>query len=109
MAHFIPSTLSAPPLKNTQFFSSCKSSTFPPPNQALVNFDAILLASDGIMVARGDLGVEIPMETLCNVQKDLVRRSNLAGTRTLDRKFDSHNSFIDFFKSFTDPFFSSIY
>ena len=31
------------------------------------------------MVARGDLGVEIPMETLANVQKDLVRRSNLAG------------------------------
>ena len=31
------------------------------------------------MVARGDLGVEIPMETLTNVQKDLVRRSNLAG------------------------------
>ena len=30
-------------------------------------------------MARGDLGVEIPMETLTNVQKDLVRRSNLAG------------------------------
>jgi hypothetical protein len=49
--------------------------------QALVNFDSILAASDGIMVARGDLGVEIPMETLTNVQKDLVRRSNLAGNR----------------------------
>ena len=44
-----------------------------------MNFDSILAASDGIMVARGDLGVEIPMETLTNVQKDLVRRSNLAG------------------------------
>ena len=47
--------------------------------EALDNFDSILDISDGIMVARGDLGVEIPMETLTNVQKDLVRRSNLAG------------------------------
>ena len=47
--------------------------------EALENFESILGISDGIMVARGDLGVEIPMETLTNVQKDLVRRANLAG------------------------------
>ena len=34
-------------------------------------------------MARGDLGVEIPMETLTNVQKDLVRRSNLGTTQNL--------------------------
>ena len=47
--------------------------------EALVNFDAILAASDGIMVARGDLAVEIPMESLANVQKEIVKRCNLAG------------------------------
>jgi pyruvate kinase len=48
-------------------------------HQALDNFDEILEASDGIMVARGDLGVEVPMETLTNIQKDLVRKCNKAG------------------------------
>lgn len=47
--------------------------------EALLNFDEILKVSDGIMVARGDLGVEIPMETLTMVQKEIVRKSNLAG------------------------------
>lgn len=47
--------------------------------EGLENFDHILDVSDGIMVARGDLGVEIPLETLINVQKDIVRKCNLAG------------------------------
>ena len=47
--------------------------------EALVNFDSILEESDGIMVARGDLAVEIPMETLANVQKEIVARCNRAG------------------------------
>lgn len=41
------------------------------------------------MVARGDLGVEIPMETLANVQKDLVRRSNLAGKTDIISVFNN--------------------
>jgi pyruvate kinase len=41
------------------------------------------------MVARGDLGVEIPMETLANVQKDLVRRSNLAGKIDITSVFNN--------------------
>jgi len=47
--------------------------------EGLENFDSILDESDGIMVARGDLGVEIPLETLINVQKEIVRKCNLAG------------------------------
>jgi pyruvate kinase len=47
--------------------------------EALINFESILQTSDAIMVARGDLAVEIPMETLANVQKEMVRRCNAAG------------------------------
>jgi pyruvate kinase len=47
--------------------------------EALANFDSILEETDAIMVARGDLGVEVPMETLTNLQKEIVRKSNLAG------------------------------
>jgi pyruvate kinase len=47
--------------------------------EALRNFDEILQASDGIMVARGDLGVEVPIEQIAIVQKDLIARCNASG------------------------------
>ena len=43
---------------------------------ALKNIDAIIVASDAIMVARGDLGIEIPIEDLPIVQKNLVRHAH---------------------------------
>jgi pyruvate kinase len=46
---------------------------------ALERIDGILGASDGIMVARGDLGVEIPIERIAIEQKRLVHRANLFG------------------------------
>jgi pyruvate kinase len=46
---------------------------------ALKNFNDILLASDGIMVARGDLGVEVPIEQIAITQKQLISKARLAG------------------------------
>lgn len=43
------------------------------------NIDEILQVSDGIMVARGDLGVEIPTEEMPIVQKTLIKKCNLLG------------------------------
>jgi pyruvate kinase len=42
---------------------------------ALKNIDMIIQASDGIMIARGDLGVEVPSEQLPFIQKNLIRQS----------------------------------
>jgi pyruvate kinase len=47
--------------------------------QGLQNFDEILAISDGIMVARGDLAVEIPPETLTACQKYIVNECNKSG------------------------------
>jgi pyruvate kinase len=46
---------------------------------ALDQLDGILRAADGIMVARGDLGVEIPIEQIALIQKGLMEQANLLG------------------------------
>lgn len=47
--------------------------------QGIENFDSILAVSDGIMIARGDMGVEIPFEELPGIQKKLIAKCYLAG------------------------------
>jgi pyruvate kinase len=48
-------------------------------SRALANLEAIFQAADGIMVARGDLGVEIPIELVPVVQKQLMHQDNVLG------------------------------
>src|SRR4029077_4896922 len=47
-------------------------------SDALAHFDEILAVADGIMVARGDLGVEVPIEEIAHTQKQLIAKANLA-------------------------------
>ena len=48
-------------------------------SEALTHLDQIIAVSDGIMVARGDLGVDIPIQKVPLVQKDIIRKCNRAG------------------------------
>ncbi|CAM2966504.1 pyruvate kinase [Salinicoccus roseus] len=47
--------------------------------EGIDNIDEILEVSDGLMVARGDMGVEIPPESVPMVQKDLIKKCNMLG------------------------------
>lgn len=61
--------------RNTEMFVIAKIERI----DAVKNFDEILNSADGIMIARGDLGVEIPIEKLPIIQKKLIRKANYEG------------------------------
>lgn len=47
--------------------------------EGIQNFDTIVQVADGIMIARGDLGVEVPLSQVPKLQKMMIRKSYLAG------------------------------
>jgi pyruvate kinase len=48
-------------------------------SEGVHNFDSIVQVADGIMIARGDLGVEVPLSHVPKLQKMMIRKSMLAG------------------------------
>jgi len=48
-------------------------------SRALEHFDEILQSADGIMIARGDLGVEVPIEEIAVTQKNLIAKAVMSG------------------------------
>jgi pyruvate kinase len=47
--------------------------------EGVKNFDSILQIADGVMIARGDLGVELPISQVPKLQKEMIRKCYLAG------------------------------
>ena len=47
--------------------------------EAVQNLDDIINVFDGVMVARGDLGVELPLERVPVIQKDIIKKASLSG------------------------------
>lgn len=60
-------------MEDVQIFSKIES------QEGIDNFEAIMQVADGLMVPRGDMGVEIPAENVPLVQKKMIRRCNEMG------------------------------
>lgn len=69
---------------------------------ALKNMDEIITASDAVMVARGDLGVEIPAYQVPVAQKQIVRQCNIRSRPVIIATQVGHNSFQEVDVSFSN-------
>jgi pyruvate kinase len=68
-------------IERVRAFAASRGSTVPiiakiEKHEALDDIDAIVHAADAIMVARGDLGIEVPLQQVPLIQKDLISRAN---------------------------------
>lgn len=52
-------------------------------SEGVDNIDEIIKVSDGIMVARGDMGVEIPLEELPRIQKEIIKKVYMSGKKAI--------------------------
>ena len=67
--------------------------------QAIAQLDEIIEIADGLMVARGDLGVEMPLEKVPGLQKRITREARRHGKpgrrRDADARIDDHHAGAD--------------
>ena len=64
--------------------------------QALNNIDSIIETSDGVMIARGDMGISVPIYKIPLIQKDIIKKSNrkkrfvITATQMLEHMVEYH-------------------
>ena len=61
--------------------------------EGVEKIDEIIAAADGIMIARGDMGVEVPDEEVPVIQKMIIKKVYEAGKQVIKKRTDLHDVF----------------